>query len=261
MTDINKNMLLVKSGTFKMGNTTNSMAGFDDELPIHKVKLTYDFWVGKYPVTFKKFDKYCEEANHSKVCDEGWGRGKRPAINLSWYDAIGYCNWLSISKGLPKAYNLKGNLLDENAHFTTDITKVKGYRLLTEAEWEYVARAGQENSCDVDFSESKKLDQIAWYGYNSGGKTHKVGKKKPNELGIYDMFGNVWEWCYDWWEESFYRYCPEKNPISVNADKTHVVRGGCWTDDSLWFRASVRGCFDDHETRNYLGFRIARTDN
>jgi len=193
-------MVLVKGGTFQMGNTRGDREGDDDET-VHTVKLTYDYYLGKYEVTFNEYDAYCEYTGKSKPSDySSWagydmGRGNKPVINVSWWDAIAYCNWLSESEGLSKAYDSNGYLLDKNGNKTTDITQVEGYRLPTEAEWEYAARGGHKSTGEYKYAGSNSFDTVAWHTHNSSRKTHEVGQKAPNELGLYDMSGNVWECC------------------------------------------------------------------
>jgi formylglycine-generating enzyme required for sulfatase activity/outer membrane protein assembly factor BamB len=246
-------IVLVEGGTFHMGNTWGD--GPPNEKPVHEVNLTYDFYMGKYEVTFEEYGEYCEDTGKSKPNDRGWGRGKHPVINVSWYDAIEYCNWLSEQEGLPKAYDEKGNLLDKYGIVTTDITKVEGYRLPTEAEWEYAARGGNESK-GYKYAGSNYLDEVAWYDDNSGGHPHEVGMKEPNELGIYDMSGNVYEWCQDWWY--YYTDTPKTNPYNHQAGSSRVVRSGSWYCYAYLVRVANRNGGSPVTRYNY-GFRVCRT--
>jgi len=183
-------LVKVKGGSFQMGDEVGDLR--EECRPAHTVKLTYDYWIGKYAVTFREYDTFCAATGRRVPDDQGWGRGRRPVINVSWWDAIGYCNWLSEKEGMANAYDSNGNLLDRNGRTTTDITKVKGYRLPTEAEWEYAARGGQ-NTKGYKYAGSDDLNEVGWCDDNSDLQTHPVGEKKGNELGIYDMSGNVYE--------------------------------------------------------------------
>ena len=248
-------LIYVEGGSFIMGDTWGD--GLSDEKPTHRVELTYDFYVGKYPVTFEEYDRYCKETGATKLGDYSWGRGRRPVINVSWNDAIEYCNWLSEKEGLPIAYYGDGSLLDENRRETEDITRVKGYRLLTEAEWEYAARGGKK-SMGYKYSGSNSPDSVAWYYYsNSGDKTHEVGQKKSNELGLYDMSGNVYEWCSDWYGS--YSSSAQTNPYNSTAGSSRVRRGGSWYSSSTGTRVANRDNNTPTYTYNDLGFRICRT--
>jgi len=124
----------VQKGSFQMGNTRDDAEGWPSEKPVHTVHLTYDYYISTTEVTFEAYDLYCEEQGKELPSDEGFGRETMPAINISWSDAIAYCNWLSEKEGLSPAYDAQGNLLDQRGDITTDITKVEGYRLPTEAE-------------------------------------------------------------------------------------------------------------------------------
>ena len=255
----------VKGGTFIMGNTRIG-EGEMFELPAHEVELTYDFYIGKYEVTFDEYYTFCDETVYYKPTDCGWGKGTRPIMYVSWFDATNYCNWLSEKEELPKAYDAEGNLLDRNGNITTDITQVTGYRLPTEAEWEYAARGGhidikngiEEN--DFKFSGSNDIDEVAWYDKNSAAMTQEIGQKKSNELEIFDMTGNVWEWCHDW----FGNYSSEKqiNPIGPSSSPyySRIYRGGSWFYYPLQCRISYRTFHNPQFVATYVGFRVCRTE-
>jgi formylglycine-generating enzyme required for sulfatase activity len=246
-------MVSVEGGSFQMGSTD----GQSDEKPVHSIMLTYDYWMGKYEVTFDEYDRYCEETGTRKARDE-WGRGNHPVINVSWNEAIKYCNWLSKKEGLTAAYDNDGNMLDKNGNKTSDITEVEGYRLPSEAEWEYAARGGNKSK-GYTYSGSNNLLEVGWYDDNSEGKTHEVGQKKTNELGLYDMSGNVWEWCLDGYAGNYYGKRTKENPVNLNNTSYRVFRGGSWYYDSFRCRVAIRYGLEPSISGNFLGFRIART--
>jgi len=254
-------LVLVKGGTFQMGDTRGDAGIFDlagGEKPVHTVKLTYDYYIGKTEVLFNEFDVYYQETGRWKKDDKGWGKENRPVIDITWFDAIGYCNWLSEKEGLMKAYGEGNILLDRNGNETTDITQVEGYRLPTEAEWEYAARGGHKDSGDTKYAGNNDIGTVGWYSGNSSSKTHEVKEKEPNELGLYDMNGNVKEWCYD-----FYGKYPSgtlTNPIGPESGNQRVVRGGSWDLSAGFSRLSSR-CRggSSYSGSNDKGFRIVRT--
>jgi len=246
-------LVYVEGGSFIMGDTWGD--GYSDEKPTHKVTFTYDFYIGRCEVTFSEYDTFCEVIGRSKPGNRRLVRGQRPVIYVSWRNTTAYCNWLSEKEKLPKAYDSNGNLLDKDGRITTDPSKVVGYRLPTEAEWEYTARGGNLSK-GYKYAGSNNVNDVAWYSENSGGKTQEVGMKAPNELGLYDMSGNVWEWCSDWYGS--YSSSAQTNPYN-NSGSGRVLRGGSWRSFATYiqvaFRLNVTPTSADYD----LGFRIART--
>lgn len=256
-------MTRVKAGSFQMGNIENDARGHSGEKPVGKVTLTYDFWLGRYPVTFWEYDSFCAATNQKRPNDDGMGRGPRPVVNVSWwYEAILFCNWLSQREGLAPAYEEIGNLLDSKGNRTTDLTVVEGYRLPTEAEWEYAARGGHKGSRSFMFAGSDYLDEVGWYDQNTSTEGRRrspqpVGKKKANELGIFDMSGNVSEWCHDQWRD--YLLEPQINPVGVSLKSSRVVRSGSAGGADLYCRVARRGVDLPYRKHACRGFRVART--
>jgi formylglycine-generating enzyme required for sulfatase activity len=246
--------VFVEGGSFQMGNTENDGEGQLDEKPAHTVNLTYDYLIGEREVTFDEYATFCTETFHRVPDDFGWGRGMQPAINVSWWGAISYCNWLSQKEGIAIAYDNKGSLLDKNGNRTAVIETVHGYRLPTEAEWEYAARGGLKRK-GYKYAGSDTLSEVGWYKDNSGGQTHPVGQKLPNELGLYDMSGNVIEWCHDWYGD--YTSMTQTNPTGPISGSFRVNRGGCWDIDEQHCRVAHRG--NGAAVSGDFGFRVART--
>ncbi|MGR0482793.1 MAG: formylglycine-generating enzyme family protein [Candidatus Electronema sp. V4] len=221
-------MVFLPGGSFRMGDIQGK--GDKRERPVHEVELDI-FAISRYPVTFAEYDLFCEATGRKKPEDERWGREQRPVINVSWEDAVAYCEWLSQETGRP-------------------------YRLPTEAEWEYACRASSESAwCFGD--DEARLGEYAWYEKNSGKKTHPVGEKKANAWGLHDMHGNVWEWCADWYGADYYASSPKGNPTGLDSGSDRVVRGGCWCSTPISVRAAVRGGFTPGILNGVLGFRVA----
>lgn len=225
-------MVELPAGEFLMGSPEDEPGRWTDEGPQHLVTVPA-FAIGKYPVTFEEYDAYCEITGLEKPDDADWGRGKRPVINVSWYDAVAYCEWLSQQTG-------------------------QLYRLPSEAEWEYACRAGTHTRYSFGDNENQ-LGGYAWFFENSESKTHPVGQKKPNPWGLYDMMGNVSEWMQDTWHDS-YNGSPTDGSAWVGAvGGPCVLRGGSWGGVPRGVRGAARyglvprgGDFD-------WGFRLAKT--
>jgi sulfatase modifying factor 1 len=252
ITPITPEMILVEAGSFPMG----SIDGLPGEQPVHTVHITRPFYIAKYTVTFNEYDKFYHDnlgTGIRKPDDEGLGRGNRP-VEVTWCDAVAYCNWLSEKEGLPPCYNGKGKM-------TRCDFSANGYRLPTEAEWEYAARGGTKTR-GYTYAGSDNPDDVAWYADNSGGQIHPVGQKQPNELGLYDMSGNIWEWCWDWYAEDYYASSPANDPEgpALGPDTSlRVKRGGRADLDADSIRATYRSAEGISFPAGGNGFRLVRT--
>ncbi|MBN2442696.1 MAG: SUMF1/EgtB/PvdO family nonheme iron enzyme [Spirochaetales bacterium] len=244
-----ENMVLVKAGSFEMGSND----GEDGEKPVHTIRITEDFWIGKYEVTFTAYDAFCTATGTEKPDDRGWGRGNRPVIYVSWEDAVLYCNWKSKKEGLAPCYTGGGKKI------TCDFSK-NGYRLPTEAEWEYAARGGNKSKGYV-YAGSNIAEEVSWFDSTSDNKTRTVGTKIPNELGLYDMSGNVVEWCWDWYAKGYYKISPVSDPTGPEKGVARVFRGGCWFDVAGYVRFAYRGYNVPGGRGRGIGFRLARGHN
>jgi formylglycine-generating enzyme required for sulfatase activity len=172
-------------------------------------------------------------------------------INVIWFDAVRYCNWLSEQTGLSKVYTIEGEVVTADWH-------ADGYRLPTEAEWEFAARGGNLSK-GYQYAGSDNLDEVGWF---EGYKTNPVGGKKPNELGLYDMSGNVWEWCWDWYGEAYYTDCHEegivRDPLGPDNGECRVLRGGSWLLNDFSCRSADRVRVIPDLRFNFNGFRVSR---
>jgi formylglycine-generating enzyme required for sulfatase activity len=227
-------MVEVRAGAFRMGNVGG--VGDKDEQLVHDVKIQKPFNLGKYEVTFDQFDRFALTTGRSLAGDQGWGRGERPVINVSWEEAVEFAKWLSGQTG-------------------------KRYRLPSEAEWEYAARSSGKDEIWAGTNSEKELGEYAWFAANSGGKTQEVGKKKVNGLGLRDMSGNVWEWVEDCWHEN-YNGAPSDGRAWKDENGgqcgQRVLRGGSWFDGPVYLRTSFRGRnFADFRSSN-IGIRLAQ---
>ena len=176
------------------------------------------------------------------------GEGNRPVEQVSWFDAIAFCNRLSEREQLPPYYSIDGDKVR--------IAGGGGYRLPTEAEWEYACRAGSSAPwCSGTAAGS--LGEYAWYSDNSNSQTHTVATKRPNDWGLYDMHGNVWEWCQDWFGD--YSAATQVDATGPPSGSGRVLRGGSWSNDRHYCRSAIRSDYSPDVRFNFSGFRAART--
>ena len=240
-------MIHVAGGTFTMG----SSKGSPDEAPPHKVSVS-SFLMDKHEVTSAQFVA-AQLPNPSHWHDNP----KNPVERVRWRDAKQYCNERSLLEKLTPCYN------EKTPDWDCDM-KANGYRLPTEAEWEYAARAGTDG--DYEFGSADRLRQYAWFGENGDQKTHPVGQKKANRWGIHDLYGNVSEWCEDVYSPTYYQGSPSADPTgppNTGADVRRVIRGGSWKSSAAQCRASARqgektGDSDACFSTDYCGFRCVR---
>ncbi len=280
-TDIKFDMAPIAAGTFTMGSAATEAGRNDDEGPQHPVKLQ-PFWMGKTEVTWEEYDLFAfsqdirskqdqktdltKQPETEKAADAvtrptppyadqtfGLGHDGQPALCITWHAAMEYCRWLSAKTG-------------------------KIYRLPTEAEWEYACRAGSKTAYSFG-NDPAQADDYAWYVKNSESKPQKVGKKKPNAWGLFDMHGNVAEWCLDQYDKAFYgTFKPGAAalfPVLLPSEKrySHVARGGSWDDEAPLLRSATRRASEDdwsmldpqqpksiwwHTNATFVGFRVVR---
>jgi len=263
----------VQGGTFAMGDHFSE--GNPNELPLHNVTLN-SFYIGKYEVTQSEWAFYMPVVTYN----DGSG-ATYPVYYVSWYEIIKYCNLRSIAEGLTPCYTISSSIdpLDwgsPNSTWDAVICNwdVNGYRLPTEAEWEYAARGGIHNSDNLRYSGCNLVTDLTNYAWYGGGGSRPVGTKLPNQLGIYDMSGNLCEWCWDWYSYIYYQYCID-NSISTNPKgpatgdyNYRTGRGGTWGGGAYPCRVAGRPCPPDYggsgggypyDKPGYGGFRVART--
>ncbi|MFZ4619948.1 MAG: SUMF1/EgtB/PvdO family nonheme iron enzyme [Bacteroidota bacterium] len=221
--------VFVAGGTFSMGRVDQ----FRDERPVHSVTLS-GYYIGKYEVTVKEYRAFITATKRTMPDAPSWGwNDDEPMVKVSWNDANAYCQWL-------------------------DTVSTGKYRLPTEAEWEFAARGGN-NSQGFAYSGSNTAEQCGWIFTNAGGRTRTVGLKKSNELGIFDMSGNAWEWCNDW--QSTYPASPQLNPVGPAGGSFKIFRGGSWFDYGLTDaegRVETRYAYTPNNKVDDGGFRIIR---
>ncbi len=253
--ELEKGMVLIRGGCFKAGDVFGD--GYGNEKPVHEVCVD-DFYIGMYEVTVGEFKQFIDETGYRTEAETGNGiyywigdkalkdinrswynpgfdqTDNHPVVGVSWNDVLRYTDWLSKKSSM-------------------------NFRLPTEIEWEYAARSEGKTEKWSGASSETKLEKYAWYEANSELKTNTVGQKKPNGLGIYDMSGNVWEWCSDWYERDYYENSPRNNPKGPPSGSDRVVRGGSYGSIPKNMRAANRASNAPDYRDCYKGFRLVRT--
>jgi len=239
----------VEGGIFDMGCDPG-----DQCEDLHKQEVS-SFQMAKYETTWWQYYLFCKATGHEYE-SPGWGtEGDNPAVHVNWYDAVEYCNWVSRQLGKTEAIIKKED--EEYAMKEYAMNLSGGYRLPTEAEWEYAAKGGNRPDKTI-YSGSNDLDLVGWSRDNSGGRTRAVGKKKANALGLYDISGNVWEWCWDWYS---YYTDSEKDYKGPDYTERRVIRGGGWDYPELFAgsvncRTANRGRLNPDQGDYSIGFRL-----
>jgi formylglycine-generating enzyme required for sulfatase activity len=239
-------LVYVPGGEFWMGSPDSDPDAYGDEKPLHQVHLD-SYWIGQTEVTNAQYRLFIQAGGYNTRAywsdagwswrtsngvtqpaywnDPAWNGDAYPVVGVSWYQAEAYASWA-------------------------------GARLPTEAQWEYAARGGPL-SRGYKYAGSNYVDEVAWYSINSGGRTHPVGGKKANELGLCDMSGNVWEWVADWWDAGYYALSPWPNPSGPASGEYKVLRGGSWYYSRVVARCAYRYRVNPGDRYVNLGFRVA----
>jgi len=228
-------LVLIPAGEFLMGSPGSDQDAQDDEKPQHRVQITRPFYLGATEVTQGQYRAVMGQSpSYFKGSDD------LPVENISWTDATDFCDKLSaLEKG-----QLGGAV----------------YRLPTEAEWEYACRGGSTTRYSFG-DDAARLGEFAWYDGNSGRKTHLVGRKRPNTWNLYDMQGNVWEWCQDWYDKDYYGHSLGADPRGPAQAASRVRRGGSWDCGPRLARSAYRRRGAPGSRHNDLGFRAARVQS
>lgn len=246
--DLRPTMMLLPVGTFQMGSAEDDSSAFPDEQPRHQVEITQRFAISETEVTQAQYLAVMKENPSTFKDRDDWK--KRPVEGVSWRGAIEYCNRLSVAVGLEQCYQVQG----EKVTWTKGLG-CRGYRLPTEAEWEYAARSDE----GTQYAGSNQADEVAWFGEGpEKGGTHEVRGKKSNQWGLYDLSGNVWEWVWDSYDA--YRAGSQKNPVGpLLGGHDPVIRGGYWANEAQSVRVADRGGHSPGARFQRVGLRLARS--
>lgn len=245
--------VLIPPGTFQMGSPTDELGRYSKET-LHTVTLTQGFYMARTEVTEEWWDDVMGSGSSTSQLPQAW---------VSWDAAVAFCNQLSLDEGLTPAYTING----ANGDVTWN-RAANGYRLPTEAEWEYACRAGSQAAfCNGPITNiwcsplDPNLDQVGWYCGNSGGVAHDVGQKSANAWGLHDMHGNLWEWVWDGYR-SDYQNLPSEDPVcDVGTGAARVIRGGKFGPYALHCRSAARHDFSPYYSDDRLGLRPVRSTN
>jgi len=235
-------LVLIPAGEFLMGSPDSDAVAASDEKPQHRVRIMRPFYMGAYLVTQGQYRAVTgKNPSHFK------GSNDLPVDTVSWYEAIAFCNTLSVREGL-KPYEPSGREAPWGGG---------GYRLPTEEQWEYACRAGSTTRYGFGDNEAR-LGAFGWYKANSAGRTQPVGQKRPNAWGLYDMHGQVWEWCWDWYGEKYYGGSPGADSPGPSRGTVRVNRGGSWSAPWEDNRSADRNWGPPDFRNTNLGFRVVR---
>ncbi len=246
--EVRPNLVLIRKGSFQMGSPAAESGRGADEVQ-HTVTLTTDFWMAESEVTQRQYRNLMGSSPSYFKGDD------LPVEQVSWFDAVAYCNALSVKEGLQPCYQINGTTVGWG-----DGVKCSGYRLPTEAEWEYAANPASGSR--TVYAGSDTVDGVAWIDMNSGGGTHAVKTKTANGRGLYDQSGNVWEWVWDWYQSN-YEALPSTDPMGPTAKPSpeyRVLRGGAWSSTATNARVAVRYGIAPTSRISYLGVRLVRSN-
>jgi formylglycine-generating enzyme required for sulfatase activity len=257
----------INAGTFTMGSPSGEPGRYSTDETQHQVTLTNGFYMGKYQVTQAQYESVMgtNPSNFKTPVAPETSTGKRPVEMVTWFDAIEFCNKLSVLEELTPVYTITGRTPATGYPITdaavTQNWVANGYRLPTEAQWEYACRGKTTtafNNGNDDYTNASQVEAVAWYTGNSGGRTHEAGLKTPNAWGLYDMNGNVYEWCWDWYDSSYYSSSSVTDPQGASSGANRVVRGGNWSSSAQNMRSAFRFNYSPDDRNNTIGFRILR---
>ena len=240
-------LVKIPNGRFTMGSSALESGRGSNEVP-HTVTLMTDFWMAESEVTQRQYRNLMGSSPSNFKGDE------LPVENVSWFEAVAYCNALSVKEKLPPCYQINGTTVG-----WADGVKCTGYRLPTEAEWEYAANPVTPPR--TVYAGSDTVDGVAWYSTNSGSTTHAVKTKTANGRGLYDLSGNVWEWVWDWYQAN-YEALPATDPIGPTTKPSpeyRVIRGGSWSDTATDARVARRYFIAPTNRDGDVGFRFVRS--